>query len=950
MVGITRRTEGNPVHTRLLTRDPWSAARIALTSVFVLALLLGRLPSAEALDAVVEDTTEEAAPEIVAEPAEEAEPPADQPAADDAGEDEPAEQPAPEVEPAPEPADEPAKVADEEADVEKAPAPAQDETENEDAAVTTSSDGGGGSDGGDADSGAADEPTSSSASSTSKAAGGDRVVQAAGGTIKVVADPNDAANEANEPKTVCDTFYVVGDDLTPGPSSIIIYKGPGFVPVLYASVVTVDADGRFVAGPITEFAFRGSVKIEVTHLVTNSVKSKVVRVNCAPAAVTLTKTASDTTPDVDQAFSYTITAANSGNASATNFSISDDVPEEFTVTGVTPDAECDFDPLDNSVDCTGLTVPGKGSIDIVISVEGPAAADCGKTVRNTVISPDADDAFVDVTTPACVADLTMTKANTNATPAVDESFTYTVTFTNTGYAATDVSLSDTVPDLFTVTDVDNNPECGFLLQVVTCAGLTVPAKTAAGDGELTVTITVDGPAAEDCGGPAIINTASTNGGSSVTVVPDASDTGVTPPACFSDLTMTKTNSNATPAAGDAFFYTVTFTNTGYEPATGVSLSDTVPAVFTVTDVDNDAECGFLLQVVTCANLTVPARTAAGNGELAVTITVDGPAADDCGLYVNRADSDGGSSTSGPMFATDTPGVDTPCIVFVPNPSMTLDKSADHTEAELGDVITYTYVITNTGNVSLTSITIDDDKIPGLTVDPAVILAPTEKHTMTATYTVTAADVAAGEVTNVAVTGAIPSAGGPVTATDTMTIPIGTTVVEDTAFLTVTKDVEGKHDGAGYDFTVDCGGIKLGSEAAFSLPASGGQDEIGVAIPVGTSCRVVETDSGGADSTTVAVNAANGVASRAVTATVVKGGTTVAYTNTFDAAPTVVPRDPDPRDPDPRDPADPADPADPTLPATGTNAAWQAALAFGALALGRTMVRSARRPRAGWLRD
>jgi len=88
----------------------------------------------------------------------------------------------------------------------------------------------------------------------------------------------------------------------------------------------------------------------------------------------------------------------------------------------------------------------------------------------------------------------------------------------------------------------------------------------------------------------------------------------------------------------------------------------------------------------------------------------------------------------------------------PVPGMTLTKTANVTTySAVGDVITYTYVITNTGNVTL-RVTLTDD-VPATVITCPVplpeILRPNDSLTCTGTYSITADDIAAGSVTNTA---------------------------------------------------------------------------------------------------------------------------------------------------------------------------------------------------------
>jgi hypothetical protein len=94
---------------------------------------------------------------------------------------------------------------------------------------------------------------------------------------------------------------------------------------------------------------------------------------------------------------------------------------------------------------------------------------------------------------------------------------------------------------------------------------------------------------------------------------------------------------------------------------------------------------------------------------------------------------------------------------VANPSLTVAKKAgtpvdvNHDGIiDAGDTISYTFLVTNTGNVEATNITVNDPKLAGISC-PEPDLAPGASETCVATtpYTVTAADDAAGDVTNTA---------------------------------------------------------------------------------------------------------------------------------------------------------------------------------------------------------
>ena len=84
------------------------------------------------------------------------------------------------------------------------------------------------------------------------------------------------------------------------------------------------------------------------------------------------------------------------------------------------------------------------------------------------------------------------------------------------------------------------------------------------------------------------------------------------------------------------------------------------------------------------------------------------------------------------------------------PELTLVKSASPVSYDhVGELITYTYEVTNTGNVTLPGpFSVADNKVP-VTCPATTELAPGDSITCTATHTVTQADLDAGRIVNIA---------------------------------------------------------------------------------------------------------------------------------------------------------------------------------------------------------
>jgi uncharacterized repeat protein (TIGR01451 family) len=116
------------------------------------------------------------------------------------------------------------------------------------------------------------------------------------------------------------------------------------------------------------------------------------------------------------------------------------------------------------------------------------------------------------------------------------------------------------------------------------------------------------------------------------------------------------------------------------------------------------------------------------------------------------------------------------IFYVTNaaPALTLVKSATESSFEgAGETLTYEYLVTNTGNVTLGSVGIIDAHVglSGLSC-PDATLAAGDSETCSATYVVTPADVSAGAVLNTATAqGTAPGASTPITSLpSSVTVP------------------------------------------------------------------------------------------------------------------------------------------------------------------------------------
>jgi len=84
------------------------------------------------------------------------------------------------------------------------------------------------------------------------------------------------------------------------------------------------------------------------------------------------------------------------------------------------------------------------------------------------------------------------------------------------------------------------------------------------------------------------------------------------------------------------------------------------------------------------------------------------------------------------------------------PSLSLQKSSTTTVVtSVNQVVPYSYLVTNTGTSTVTGISLSDNNVDAAPSCPATSLAPGGSMTCTASHTVTAAEDAAGQVSNTA---------------------------------------------------------------------------------------------------------------------------------------------------------------------------------------------------------
>ena len=198
------------------------------------------------------------------------------------------------------------------------------------------------------------------------------------------------------------------------------------------------------------------------------------------------------------------------------------------------------------------------------------------------------------------------------------------------------------------------------------------------------------------------------------------------------------------------------------PATYGAPGEIIHYTYTVTNAGNVTLHDVALHDSKLGAVTCPYTGLAPGASMTCTAAHATTQADvDHGRIANTAEVTANPPTGPPV--TDS---DDAVVHAVRTPAIHLDKEGSPTEysAPGGETITYVYTVTNTGNVTLHRIALDDDRLGAVTC-PETALAPGGSMTCTATYVTTQQDVDRGHIVNTATVTGHPRTGHPVSASD-----------------------------------------------------------------------------------------------------------------------------------------------------------------------------------------
>ncbi|MCR4269493.1 hypothetical protein NUU27_25260, partial [Nitratireductor sp. ZSWI3] len=201
------------------------------------------------------------------------------------------------------------------------------------------------------------------------------------------------------------------------------------------------------------------------------------------------------------------------------------------------------------------------------------------------------------------------------------------------------------------------------------------------------------------------------------------------------------NGNGRADAGEVINYTFTVENTGNVTLTDVAVTDS-KATISGSPIASLAPGTVDFVNVTGTYTVTEADLASGSVDNVASATAKDPQGNDINKQSRPPDGDPGDPT-----VTPTPM----------DADYDFVKEAEHVDAngngliDAGETIAYTFTVENTGNVSLTNVVVTDSRATVSGSPLAGPLAPgaVDDTSVTGTYTVTQADIDAGDLDNVA---------------------------------------------------------------------------------------------------------------------------------------------------------------------------------------------------------
>ncbi|MEC2438829.1 cell surface protein, partial [Bacillus cereus] len=445
-----------------------------------------------------------------------------------------------------------------------------------------------------------------------------------------------------------------------------------------------------------------------------------------------TKSVNKLFTDIGETLTYSIALANIGNIAATNVIYTDPIPSgttfipgSVTVNGVT---QAGANPA-NGISIGSIAANSTTTISFQVLVpsipQTNPILNSGTTTYQYIPVPNqpavsGTDKTNIVSTQVNNATVTMTKAVDKNFADIGDTLTYTVSFTATGNTnANNVIFTDVIPTGTTfvlnsltidgTTQVGANPANGVNIG-------SIPSGTTKNVAFQVVVNTI--PASNVVSNGSSASYQYTVNPSQSPVTKNISSNLVSTQINNANVTLTKSTNKQFATIGETISYTILITNSGNAAANSVQLTDPLPNGTILTP--GTVTLNGVLQNVDSL-VALPIGTIPGGATFTlsfqvtvINITTQNPIINNAFasyLYTVNPNLPPTSKTANSNSVTST----------IRLANLHANKSVDKTFAEVGDVLTYTFALTNDGNVAANNVLLSDSIANGTAFVPNSVI-------------------------------------------------------------------------------------------------------------------------------------------------------------------------------------------------------------------------------------
>ncbi|PGS76712.1 DUF11 domain-containing protein [Bacillus cereus] len=445
-----------------------------------------------------------------------------------------------------------------------------------------------------------------------------------------------------------------------------------------------------------------------------------------------TKSVNKLFTDIGETLTYSIALANIGNIAATNVIYTDPIPSgttfipgSVTVNGVT---QAGANPA-NGIPIGSIAANSTTTVSFQVLVpsipQTNPILNSGTTTYQYIPVPNqpavsGTDTTNIVSTQVNNATVTMTKAVDKNFADIGDTLTYTVSFTGTGNTnANNVIFTDVIPTGTTfvlnsltidgTTQVGANPANGVNIG-------SIPSGTTKNVAFQVVVNTL--PASNVVSNGSSASYQYTVNPSQSPVTKNISSNLVSTQINNANVTLTKSTNKQFATIGETISYTILITNSGNTAANNVQLTDPLPNG-TILNPGTVTLNGVLQNVDSLVALPIGTIPGGATFTLSFQVTVINITAQN--PIINNAFASYIYTVNPSLPPTSKTANSNSVTSTIRLANLHVNKSVDKTFAEVSDVLTYTFALTNDGNVAANNVLLSDSIANGTAFVPNSVI-------------------------------------------------------------------------------------------------------------------------------------------------------------------------------------------------------------------------------------